>query len=42
MLGLIIWGLIFIIIAICITPWWFFPLVFTVLVIFQILENLKW
>ena len=30
MLGLILWCILLIIIAVCITPWWFFPVIILV------------
>lgn len=40
MLGLIVWCLIFIFIAACITPWWFIPAVVVITVIAHLAGSL--
>ena len=39
MIGLILWCILIIIIAACLTPWWFFPVVITVSIIAQVLTK---
>ena len=41
MIGLIVWCIIIIFIAACITPWWFFPVVITVSILSQVLFSKK-
>jgi hypothetical protein len=41
MLGLIIWCILIIIIAVCITPWWFLPSVIIVSIINEFLFGKK-